>query len=276
MTENAPEPNIAIDVDVTNPGQFFACCGLLELASRLWQGAEGGFDNSRFKLFADCSEADLCEIVNRLRRCQLIPENTELDDKICPLRIRESVTNDCRNQALSMRLDWWLDDSNVGGSLKTWAGQQKVTVISRAMLHSGFADEEPENFCLDQSKLAHLPESPNKIVEPFYFDARRFAHALDTGFSLDAQEAKTAAYPAVELLCLIGLQRFRPRQSSEFKWGFEYWTWNQPLCPCVAAPIACGAVAIRTRQRYRFSLRFRDDQKRYKAFSFSTPLGDQS
>jgi CRISPR-associated protein Csb3 len=31
-----PEPNITIKVDVTNPGQFFACCGLLELADRLW------------------------------------------------------------------------------------------------------------------------------------------------------------------------------------------------------------------------------------------------
>ncbi len=26
----------------TNPGQFFACCGLLELADRLWPGAEVG------------------------------------------------------------------------------------------------------------------------------------------------------------------------------------------------------------------------------------------
>lgn len=30
-----PEPTIRINVDVTNPGQFFACCGVLELASRI-------------------------------------------------------------------------------------------------------------------------------------------------------------------------------------------------------------------------------------------------
>ena len=34
---------IRVNVDPTNPGQFFACCGLLELADRLWPGAEGWF-----------------------------------------------------------------------------------------------------------------------------------------------------------------------------------------------------------------------------------------
>ncbi len=43
-----PEADIRIDVDVTNPGQFFACCGLLELADRLWPGAEGWFEEGEF------------------------------------------------------------------------------------------------------------------------------------------------------------------------------------------------------------------------------------
>ena len=42
------EPNIQIPVDLTNPGQFFACCGLLELADRLWPGAEGWFEKRLF------------------------------------------------------------------------------------------------------------------------------------------------------------------------------------------------------------------------------------
>ena len=42
MTDT-PEPTITVDVDVTNPGQFFACCGLLGLADRLWPGVEGRF-----------------------------------------------------------------------------------------------------------------------------------------------------------------------------------------------------------------------------------------
>src|SRR5207237_7441081 len=43
-----PEPAIRVHVDPTNPGQFFACCGLLELADRLWGGAEGWFVGREF------------------------------------------------------------------------------------------------------------------------------------------------------------------------------------------------------------------------------------
>ena len=52
--------------------------------------------------------------------------------------------------------------------------------------------------------------SGKKKIEPFYFDPRRFASALDTGFSVDTQGMETPAHPAVELLALIGLQRFHP------------------------------------------------------------------
>ena len=126
-------------------------------------------------------------------------------------------------------------------------------------------------FLFDHGLVAHDPAQPNKLVEPFYFDARRFAHALDVGFSLDAQGAETNAYPAVELLSLIGLQRFRPT-SSEQKWVFEYCTWSQPIPATVAVGVVCGVVSIPVNNRYRFALGFRDDQKRYKAFKFATQI----
>src|SRR5687768_461111 len=49
------KPYIGIPVDLTNPGQFFACCGLLELADRIWPGAEGWFECDRFQLRFDPS-----------------------------------------------------------------------------------------------------------------------------------------------------------------------------------------------------------------------------
>jgi CRISPR-associated protein Csb3 len=42
--------SIRIIVDPTNPGQFFACCGLLELADRIWPEAEGWFEGGTFRL----------------------------------------------------------------------------------------------------------------------------------------------------------------------------------------------------------------------------------
>jgi CRISPR-associated protein Csx14 len=42
-----PEWLIRVRLEPTNPGQFFACCGLLELAHRLWGGAEGWFEDQQ-------------------------------------------------------------------------------------------------------------------------------------------------------------------------------------------------------------------------------------
>jgi CRISPR-associated protein Csb3 len=46
------EPSLLIPVDPTNPGQFFACCGLLELTDRLRGPAEGWFDRGQFHVRA--------------------------------------------------------------------------------------------------------------------------------------------------------------------------------------------------------------------------------
>jgi len=60
--------SFAVQVDAMNPGQFFACCGLLELAHRLWPGAEGWFDegNREFQIYCNNPSASLDELVNRL------------------------------------------------------------------------------------------------------------------------------------------------------------------------------------------------------------------
>ena len=48
-------PNVSIPVDLSNPGQFFACCGLLELADRIWPKAavRARFEPRHFLLTAD-------------------------------------------------------------------------------------------------------------------------------------------------------------------------------------------------------------------------------
>ncbi len=58
---DANKANITIPVDLTNPGQFFACCGLLELADRLWPAADviGGFSAPRFQRSLFCVSAQV-------------------------------------------------------------------------------------------------------------------------------------------------------------------------------------------------------------------------
>src|SRR4051794_2210668 len=68
---------IAVAVDLANPGQYFACCGLLELAHRMWPGAEGWFQGDVFKVRGGGGAA---ELVQALRACEIANTMTE-DEK---------------------------------------------------------------------------------------------------------------------------------------------------------------------------------------------------
>jgi CRISPR-associated protein Csb3 len=261
-------------VDVTNPGHFFACCGLLELTDRLWPAAEGWFSQGAFHVRVAGPQVSVPMVVARLRGLRLQPDSPSADDKTCPLRLWDEGPSSDSRPRLPLRLDWWLDKKGVGGALKTWAGQQRITTISRAMLHAAVAGVDSDEQWLNYASVVYDPDGLGKAVEPFYFDARRFAHPLDAGFSLDAQEAETPAHPRVEFLALVGLQRFRPAPTRE-RWSFEYRTWPVPLRAPVAAAVCDGSVPTRS-AAYRFRLLFRDDQKRYKAFGFATRIGGET
>ena len=69
-----PKPNIKIPVDLTNPGQFFACCGLLELADRLWPGAEGWFEVDHFCIHSNSiAFVALMDSIRELRVANTMP-----------------------------------------------------------------------------------------------------------------------------------------------------------------------------------------------------------
>lgn len=260
-----PQTRISVLADVTNPGHFFACCGLLELAHRKWPGVQGWFkrDTPTFEMVAGGPSERLDDLIESLGMCEI--SGTGEDN----LQIGEPF---------SLLLNWW---QTVEGDklkpLKTWAGQQKhdkiVLAAQQALRAKSIADTTE---LLNFSDVLRDPEKLSKKIEPFFFDARRFTNALDAGFSIDTQKLETPAYPAVELLSLIGLQRFRPIPSSTSKWSFEYSTWPVPLDATVAAAVASCVVSIRDTQQYRFSLGFRDSKKRYKSFRFAVQIGETS
>src|SRR6266446_8889478 len=79
---HAPEAAIRVRVDPTNPGEFFACCGLLELSERLWDGAEGWFSRQgpdfvlRPTRVRPNSAASL--LIEKIARCRLTNTMTDL------------------------------------------------------------------------------------------------------------------------------------------------------------------------------------------------------
>jgi CRISPR-associated protein Csb3 len=116
--------------------------------------------------------------------------------------------------------------------------------------------------------------STQNVGEPFYFDANRAinAKAQDVGFSVDklkkgSQKVTSMATPAVELLCLIGLQRARPLLALNERGKereYEYHLWYSPLSLPLLAAAASGLLAEPT-ERYRFANPSR--AKDYRAFA---------
>lgn len=240
---------ICLDVDLTNPGQFFGCCGVFELAQRLWPNATAYFEGSRFVV----SDGDLKELVTRTANAQLkVLESSNQTSSALLLA-----------EPFNLHLDWW----KVERGLKTWAGRMSVDRIAANLqqdlpntLNNGFFDDGHVVFGEDGKK-----------VEPYYFDGRRGAAALplDVGFSPDALSLETAAFSATEFFTLLGLQRFRPFEARLRV--YRYRAWLAPL-PVTLAALATANVLHDEGPLFQFESAFRTDQRKHKAFSPAIPL----
>lgn len=289
-----PEPIITVNVDITNPGQFFACCGLLELADRLWPGAEGWFAEDRF-LISGNSECSLCALLKALAESTVA--NTMTPEQIARLEELSAMNKKQRKATpgledekksleslrrespivltgpIAFRIDWFCDEFAGGSRFKTWAGQQSVLDITKAM-HCGMAGASNQVDTL-------VWNNSRGIGLPFNFDSDLGSQgsALDIGFSFDPLASSTltridgTCKPILELLCFIGLQRFRPREILREN-RFVYTAWNTPLLPSVATALVCDAVSVSNGSQYEFKLLYRT--KYLKSFLPSIPYqGDR-
>lgn len=261
---NAPTPSFSVNVDPANPGQFFACCGLLELADRLWPNAEGWFADNGRQFHIACGEHSLEELVTAIANAaivHLVPE----DQYSSPIRIAAPFRH--------LDIDWWMNDQTGARDLKVWAGTMESFGIARAMQHAirdvDFLSED----LLEIGMVVTNPDDPGKKKEPFYFDARRSpnAHSIDVGFSANDLGLTSTAHPAVELLCLIGLQVARPA-STTTKRIYDYSLWTNPLTANLLLAAATGALELPGVQKFRFENWFRTGQKKHKAFRSASPF----
>jgi CRISPR-associated protein Csx14 len=253
--------SIRIAVDPTNPGQFFACCGLLELADRLWPGAEGWFQGREFCIACGGELADLIRSLTRAELIQLDPDN----DTGSAINIRSPFR--------PLVLDWWHDDRAGGKELKVWAGTMESVRIARAMQHAMRDDRFLSPGLLDVGLIAYDPDNSEKKVEPYYFDARRGpnAHSRDVGFSPNDLQMTTTGFPAVELLCLVGLQRCLPARTDQPR-VFDYYTWTHLILPELLRAVVPGELRFPGSCGYRFENWYRTGQKKHKAFRSAIPL----
>jgi CRISPR-associated protein Csx14 len=265
---NNPKPNITIPVDLTNPGQFFACCGLLELADRLWPGAEGWFEEKRFhlrfagnisELFArailDCP-LELTHIQNLQVKRIIAPLKIILDGGALPPFI----------------LDFWVRVGKQNGQMQAigntpwnlWSGQQTPLGIWN-QLRSALREIVPKLGSIDESVGIFNLMAP--LTGRFGFDSSAAWNAQDLGFSPNIQSISVDSSPVTELLAAIGLQRFLPRRVAQGEM-FAYAIWKVPASPMIAASASCGAVTL-SDDNYEFAIISRG---RYAAFKKATQI----
>jgi CRISPR-associated protein Csx14 len=242
---------IRLAVDLTNPGQFFGCCGVFELAQRLWPTATAHFEGVHFVV----SDGDLRELVAKAAQA--------------PLEVIEPANKTSSALRLStpfdLRIDWWKAERG----LKTWAGRMSVDRIATSLqrdllntLSNGFFDD------------GHvIVGADGKKVEPYYFDGRRGATALplDVGFSSDALSLETVAFSATEFFTLLGLQRFRPADVKLKPRVYRYRAWRASL-PVTLAALAAATALPDDGPLFQFESAFRTDQRKHKAFSPAVPV----
>lgn len=268
-----PDPDITLAVNLRNPGQFFACCGVLELASRLWSGSEGWFAGdeklSTFQVATGSGHNDplaaiLGILIEDVPQATLAPDHERYAGDLQPIELRDPF---------KLRLDWWLDSYPSGdkskSELKIWAGRQ--TPIGK------FED-------LRRGLRAMIANAGGSVSERvlserwpmkgrFGFDSSAAPTALDVGFSADEQDIPVQTSPATELLAAIGLQRCRPVRDnkSRGRW-FIYRAWTDPMDISVAPAAVAGVgravaestfrVTMRSQQYGNFGWAKRWEQKR--------------
>ena len=284
-----PQPTLPVNVDVANPGQFFACCGLLELAARVDPKALAHFDGGHFVIQAD---VPVPAVLDSFFKCEVKvdtsaiskdigePNEVENDDddtdshrgRICPMTLREPF---------NLRLDWWTNEEAQEQKLKTWTAGQRVTdllvsyhkkqkrkgKIERMRIPSmreHFAEavrQRPDNWLREAR--------PIEVPMAFSYDSRLSRNnALDQGHTA---KSIMAFSPAVDVLTLVGLQRFRPMTIKTWTRNL-YCTWSQPLPVEIAAVAALGLIPQFIDSCFEFPIKPRDAQGRFKLFGHAQPV----
>lgn len=296
------EALISLRVDVANPGQYFACCGLFELAARLAPAALAHFEqdsNSKQWRFVisnsvtnDGKTLTLQGLLTEMINAKITNANTggngdsanddnsdtannsEDDAKAPPLQF---------GPPFEIRLDWWENADSKTAALKVWAGSMDCLGIATAMQNATGLIINESDFLADPQgtlsacRVVYEPKSANskskkpKKKEPFYFDSKRGPNAdsRDVGFAPNDLKFETVASPMVELLCLVGLQRTIPAPAKQPR-QFVYTLWTTPLPVSILAAAVNGQILGSTDYSYRFESWFRTSQKKHKAFLQAT------
>lgn len=234
-----------IPVDLRNPGQVFACLGLLEATEVLCGTAEGWFGwsgretRTRFHVATEGPDDPVMAVLQFLARAEakaLAPAGSGLAAKEagvatmpcadgvfpCPQPDTPSALPAVLIDAdgNNLQLGHWADGPAIGrDNLKFWAGAGGYSGAALTRDALGLVRSLGDNAL---SEAARDPFSVAALQSSSYrFDWRRDYTALDVGFSPNEHGAiRMVGYPLVELLAAIGLQHARPERLEKLRYRY--------------------------------------------------------
>ncbi len=215
---------LEFDVDISNPGQFYACLGLLSVSDSLAPGVTGWFDKRRFLISSQGISPN--ELVNAILGMDIIPL-FDIKQALGPLIFRTGYP---------FLVNWWCEWK--GGqwektALKLWAGQQTSYSIPSKLLQAA------ASIRVQVERNPHrLLSSTNLVTGRYGVNPSASWTALDVGYSPNEHGGDAATCPYTEILAAIGLQIAAPL--SDGKSQKVYYTWTEPLPSLLAACAARG------------------------------------
>ena len=238
-----------IPVDLLNPGQVFACLGILEVADVLLGDVAAAFDwnsgrETRFRVAAAAAKPPVERVMRFLEVARIVtraPANStnpdrwksgwgdapEVDDPGRPFPFPDPnspatlpvvLRDDAGNE---VSIDYWDDLTKRTGrdNVKFWAGAQGKP--GAAILRDAL---EPV-----RGKILQHASNPFALSEAqtisFRFDWRRDYISVQDGFSPNKHKSgilpiSMVGYPLVEILAAIGMTHARPCRTTKLEYRY--------------------------------------------------------
>ncbi len=221
----------SIPVDLFNPGQVFACLGLMEAAETLLGGARAAFDwtaaEPRFILVANGDASPVAYALEFLAKAHVVavapsgsvnlnawnkgwgPAETSAPGAPAPFPDPPSPATLpalLRSEDRTLTFDHWGDDTQ-RDNVKFWAGAGGYP--GAALLRDAVE--------LVRSRCAAASSDPFNLRAPqsssFRLDWRRDYIPIDAGFSPNEHgKIETVGFPLVEIFGALGLTHARPKR----------------------------------------------------------------
>jgi len=226
-----------VPVDLLNPGQVFACIGLLEVADVLLGDARGGFDWSdpedvRFRIETPGEKNPVEAVLGFLGEAELVCQTpieglntnkwvpTELRTGDYPVATPASLATliaVLRRGEVDQIIDYWAD-STVRDNVKFWAGAGGYPGVALLRDALELTRPLPEGAVEDPFSISAIQSSS------FRFDWRRDYVPMGIGFSLNVHSGKIQprGFPLVEILAAIGMSNARPLRPGRDKLRYRY------------------------------------------------------